>query len=189
MADKQLDVGAVASEQYVDSLKRRLDILEKKLLGKHRQNEVQPPVRSTVESLHQKLNGLASGRGGENVAQVWRKIDTLEKMLSPEHASYLKLSEESKTELLLSYAKQLQPLVEKMDDILQLKDYLNTTEFQGLDHQEKKLAAVATAHVQQELQVEDISRQLKDLTESYQKIVLQLSSQCVEWDEAVSRLA
>ena len=183
---RSVDVNAVASEQYIDSLKRRLDVLEKKLIGQGGVREGQPALKSTIELIDQRLKGLA--KVGGSIPQAWSKIDTLEKVLSPEYTSYLKLSEDSKAELLLGYQEQLEPLSKQVDEVQKLKDYLNTTEFQGLDNQEKKLAAVASVHSQQELQVEALSKQIRGLMQAYHKIVLQLSAQCVEWDETVSRL-
>ncbi len=74
-----------------------------------------------------------------------------------------------------------------MDDIQSHKDYLNSTEFQGLDNHEKKLAATTRAHTQQEMQVETLSTQIRDLAHVYHRIILQLSAQCIEWDELLSK--
>ncbi len=103
---KAVDVSAVASDSYLDSLKRRLDILEKKVLGKPGVN--QPPLVSTVKSLQKKLDSL-----GGSVAQAWQKIESLEELLSLERTGYLKLSEDAKAELLLNYAEHLKPLSER----------------------------------------------------------------------------
>lgn len=182
-----VDVNAVASERYIESLRRRLDVLEKKLLGNHGPKEGQPPLRSTLETINQKLSGLAKASQGQ-VALVWKKIDTLEKVLNPEYAGQLKLSEDAKVELFLNFAEQLKPLSERVEEIQKLKDYLNTTEFQGLESHEKKLAAVTNVHTQQEIQVEDLTQQVVDLTQVYHRIILQLSAQCVEWDEVLTKL-
>ncbi len=191
MADQRkekVDASAVASEQYIESLRRRLDVLEARLVGERSIREGQPPVRRTVASLENKLASLTRSRAGESVAEVWRKVDTLEKLMTSEYASYLKLTEDSKSELLFGYTAQLEPLAERLEEIQKLKDYVNTTEFQGLEGHEKRLAAVANTHTQQEMAVEVLSRQLTNLMEGYQRIMLQLSAQCVEWDEQVSRL-
>ena len=73
-----------------------------------------------------------------------------------------------------------------VDEIQSHKDYLNTTEFQGLDNHEKKLAAATRLHTQQEVQVETLSTQIRDLTHTYHRMILQLSAQCVEWNEMLS---
>ena len=98
--DVDVIVSAVASDSYLDSLKRRLDILEKKVLGKPGVN--QPPLMSTVKSLQKKLDGL-----GGSVVLAWQKIGSLEEVLSLERTGYLKLSEDAKAELLLNYAEHL----------------------------------------------------------------------------------
>ena len=75
-----------------------------------------------------------------------------------------------------------------VDDLHKLKDYINTTEFQGLDTHEKKLAAVSHKHSQQEQAVEEISHQARELMKAYNQITLQLSAQCIEWDRELSQL-
>jgi len=183
MAEMKASASSVASESNVESLMRRLEVLEKRLVGDHGVREGQPPLKSTIGDLHQKLNSLGKG----NLVEVWEKIASLEEVLSPEYESYLKLSDNSKAELLLSYGAQLKPLCEKAEEIQKLKDYLHTTEFQGLDSHEKKLAVIANLHVQQEMQVQALRHQTEELLRVYNRILLQLSGQCVEWEEVISQ--
>lgn len=122
------------------------------------------------------------------VSILWSKIATLDKVLDPKYISNLKLSDSAKSELLLGYASQLQHLSKPIKELQQLKDYLNLTEFQGLDNHEKNLAPIAKVHSEQELQMESISHQVTELMSSYSKLVLQLSAQLVECGETVSRL-
>ena len=112
----------------------------------------------------------------------------MEKLLAPGYINSLKVSEEEKRELFLGYANQLKPFCEQVEDVQKLKDYLNATEFQGLDDLEKKLAAIARTHTQEEQAMEEVGRQIKELLETYQKIMLQLSAQCVAWGETLDRL-
>ena len=98
------------------------------------------------------------------------------------------MSEEEKRELFLGYARQLKPFAEQVEDIQKLKDYLNATEFQGLDDLEKKLASVAKTHTRDQQVVEEVGEQVKGLLETYQKIMLEASAQCVAWGETLDRL-
>lgn len=126
--------------------------------------------------------------GQEKATAIWSKISSLEKLLAPGYINSLKVSEEEKRELFLGYANQLKPFCEQVEDVQKLKDYLNATEFQGLDDLEKKLAAIARTHTQEEQAMEEVGRQIKELLETYQKIMLQLSAQCVSWGETLDRL-
>ena len=126
--------------------------------------------------------------GHEKATEIWRKIDTLEKFLAPGYINSLKVTEDEKRELFLGYANQLKPFCDQVDDVQKLKDYLNVTEFQGLDDLEKKLADVAWTHIQEEQTAEEVGRETKKLLETYQKIMLQLSAQCVAWGETLDRL-
>ena len=126
--------------------------------------------------------------GHEKTTEIWRQIDTLEKLLAPGYINSLKVTEDEKRELFLGYANQLKPFCEQVDDLQKLKDYVNVTEFQGLDDLEKKLAAIARTHIQEEQTVEEVGVQTKKLLETYQKVMLQLSAQCVAWGETLDRL-
>ena len=66
----------------------------------------------------------------------------------------------------------------------QLKDYINSTECQGLEGHERNLARVAAKHLELEALVADLTRQSQALMEGYRKLMLQLSAQCVQWDES-----
>ena len=67
----------------------------------------------------------------------------------------------------------------------QLKDYINSTECQGLEGHERNLSRLAAVHVEQEARVAEITRQSHDLMEGYRKLMLQLSAQYVQWDESL----
>ena len=69
----------------------------------------------------------------------------------------------------------------------QLKDYINSTECQGLETHEKQLAKVAATHLEQEATVAALTQQTHSLMENYRKIMLQLSAQCVQWDETLQQ--
>ena len=47
-----LDPSRVGSEEHLTSLTRRLDLLEKKLVGESGIKEDQPPLRTTVDVSH-----------------------------------------------------------------------------------------------------------------------------------------
>lgn len=46
---KQFDVAAVASDDYLSCLARRLEVLEKKIVGKNIIGDDQPPLKPTLE--------------------------------------------------------------------------------------------------------------------------------------------
>lgn len=91
-------------------------------------------------------------------------------------------------DILLGHSAQLKAVRDQVEEVHQLKDYINTTEFQGLDDHEKKLALVASMHSQQKQVVEDGSRQARELIKAYNEIMLQMSAQCAEWAEVLTRL-
>ena len=166
----------------MEGLKRRIEVLEKKLLPRDGTPPVMPLI-SAVRELERKLDVLASREKGGHAKEVWRKIDQLEKMLAPQYSQRLKLTEDAKKELLVGQVSQLQQFSEKMEEVRHLKDYINSTECQGLESHEKNLARVAASHAEQDTTVQELTQQTGTLMEAYRRLVLQLSAQCVEWDE------
>ena len=122
------------------------------------------------------------------VYTLWNKITTLERLLDPAFQKNSAVTQSAREDLLLGYSAQLEAASGQVEELHQLKDYVNTTEFQGLDAHEKTLASVASVHSQQEQAVQDISQQAQELMKAYSQIMLQLSAQRVEWAEELTRL-
>ncbi len=55
LAKKQWNSSAVASDDYLSSLTRRLEVLEKKLIGKRAVKD-QPPLKPTIQVLSPNFN-------------------------------------------------------------------------------------------------------------------------------------
>lgn len=136
----------------------------------------------------QKLEGSIDSGNQVTIHTLWNKIDTLEKFLDPSFSKTSSVSQTAKEDLLLGYMGQVEAMSGHVDQLQRLKDYINTTEFQGLDAHEKTLAAVARTHSQQEQEVEEISRQARELMKAYNQITLQLSAQCIEWERELTQL-
>ena len=172
------------TEEYWVSLNRRVEVLEKRLLGRGGQREGQPPLTVSVGQLNAKLASLG---GGGSVETAWRNITELERVLRPEYAIQLATPASSKAELVLAQAERLKPLCAKAEELLKLKDYLQVTEFQGLGGQEKRLCSLAHTHSQQEGEVERLSHAVLDAMHTYQHVTLQLSAKCIEWNETLDK--
>lgn len=109
-------------------------------------------------------------------------------MLDPDFGKATPPSQAAIEDLLVSYVDKLKVVNEKVEELQQLKDYINSTEFQGLVRHEKRLAEVAGVHSQQEQAVGDISHQAQRLVKMYGEVILQLSAQCVTWEEEVAKI-
>ena len=193
---------AATTEDRIEALMRRVDALEKKLLSSEGALPV-IPLTTAVRELERGLEGLAGREksGGEEARQLWGKVGRLESLVSPEYVQGLKTTESARTELLCTQVEQLKQLTDRIEEVRkhfsssryiflqvhQLKDYINSTECQGLETHERKLAGVAATHLEQEANVADLTRQTHSLMEGYRKLMLQLSAQCIQWDEALAQ--
>ena len=142
------------------------------------------------QACQEKLEGSLDSGSQAIIHTLWNKIDQLEKMLDPNFGknNNTPASEAAVEDLLVGYMDKLKVAYEKMDELQQLKDYINSTEFQGLVRHEKTLAGVAGVHSQQEQEVGDISYQAQRLVKLYGQVTMQLSTQCVTWEEEVRKI-
>lgn len=134
------------------------------------------------------MEGSIDSGNQVTIHTLWNRIDILEKLLDPTFNNTSQVSQSAKEDLLLGYVSQVEAASAQFDQLQILRDYINTTEFQGLDSHEKKLAAVSRTHSQQEQAVEEISHQARELMKAYNQITLQLSAQCIEWERELSQL-
>lgn len=175
----------VGGEGYVDSLRRRLTVLEQKVIGEEPQREYRS-LTETLDSISRRLQTLGSKK--EEVQEAWKKIEELESVLKPEYANSIKLSVAAKEELLLCYSEQLDRLEVEVGQLQALKDTVNSSAFRGMESQEKQISSLARTHVIQEEEVAKLSKQVREFVDTYSKLLLQVSSQCVQWDEILTQL-
>ena len=141
-----------------------------------------------MQSVQEKVESSLGSGDKATIHALWTKIKTLEQVLDPNFIKTTQMTQSSKEDLLLGYTGQIKAVSQQVEELQQLKDYVNTTEFQGLDSQEKQLNGIANMHNQQELKIEEIFQQAQKLVKAYNQIILQLSAQCVEWGEKLSQL-
>lgn len=185
MADRDKETIA---EEYISSLQRRLELLEERLIGQEKVREGQPQLVHLLKTIDGKLKALVQSMKINYVQQVWDKIPDLERILDPTYLRSLNLNAPAKKELLLYYVEQLQKYQNDIDDLQLLKETVNTTSYQGTEAVEKDLSQLAATHVQQEDEVVGLTSRVHLFIDQYTKLILQLSAQCVEWDEVVTQL-
>lgn len=134
-----------------------------------------------------------AGKHETSTRDLWNKVDNLERILHPDFFLNASSSESSrdraKENLLICYAQQLESDMptSQVEEIQQLKDYVNSTEFQGLENYEKKLSQVVGRQGEQERELEKLTEDVQGLLKTYYQIMLQLSAQCVVWREELER--
>ena len=182
------------SEKRLQSFKQRLDVLERRLAGTEGIRSGHPSIQQCIAELNQKLDCLVSSDGAVSSSEqqsplpkLWAKIDQLEALLGTEMSS-AQLSGDTKAELLVTYATQLSGLCKDLDQLKGANEFLNTSEFRGLDNHEKALAGIARRHTQQEADLQALVQRSKDVLNAYQKAMFQISTQCVVWDELLTTL-
>ena len=166
-------------------LQRRVEALEKRIVGDEEVRKGQNSIVSILNSIEKRLRTLGSKHSA--VPRVWESIPELEKILSPEYVKALTLTEEGKEELLLCSVEQLEEVQDRVEELQSLKDCVNSSAFRGLE-QYGKLSAIAAGHVKQEAEVQALTKDIGSFVDLYTNMLLQMSAKCVEWEETVSQL-
>lgn len=175
---------SIPSEDYLLSLQRRVEALEQRLVGEERVREGQPTLIHLLSTIERKLRVLGEP---DPVSSTWREIGSLEKLVDPEYLKSKRLAEGSK-ELLFGYVDRLSQHQEQVEELKILRSYLNSKAFQDMDQIDKKLSPIALAHIKQEGEVDTLTSQTQMFLDTYSKLLLQLSDQCIQWDNTVSQL-
>ena len=172
--------------ECLSGLEKRVAVLEQRLIGEEKVREGQPSLIHLVNTINGKLKALGFS---PDVKEVWKRRDELEKFLQPDFMNSIKLDEKAKEELLLCFAEQLAKIQEQAEEIEGLKDFVNSPSFRGLEKESKDISSLAQAHVAQDEKVKFLTKQVQSFLESYTKLLLKLSQQCVDWDDTVSKLS
>ena len=117
MADTNNSDGTVVTEDYVEALRRRIAVLEKKLLPQGGVSAVMP-LSAAVRDLERKLDVLGGKEKSGHARALWEKTRQLENVVSPEYAQQLKMTDDVKLELLCGQVEQLKQFSDRMEEVL-----------------------------------------------------------------------
>ena len=176
--DHVLFLKMAAEFEYLGLLEQRISALERKLLGDEKVREGQPSLIRLVNTINGKLRALSDSV--DVVEEVWKHTAELEKCLQ-QNSSY-KLDERAKEELLFSYTEHLIKIQDQLEDINVLKDSINSPSFRGLEKETRDISQLAGEHINQEKDAELLANRVQVFVDSYTKLLIKLSQQCVEWD-------
>ena len=104
------------TDDYMEALKRRIDVLEKKLMPQDRAPAV-IPLTTAVKDLERKLDALANKEKSGETKQLWEKTRQLENVLSPEYFQSLQMTADAKLELLCGQVEQLKQFSQRMEEV------------------------------------------------------------------------
>ena len=175
----------VASEEYVASLRRRLWVLEQKIMG----DEAPPDSHSllnTLDVVKRRLQTFSTRK--DEVKAAWQKIPELEAVLKPGYANSNSLSTGAKEEMLLCCTEALETIGPQVDQLRTLKNSINSLELRGMEAHQKRISSLAKTHIVQEEAAAELSQRVRRFVDAYSKILLQMSSKCVELDDTVAQL-
>ncbi len=180
LSDHVTHIKMATESEHLALLEKRISTLERQLLGDEKVREGQPSLIRLVNTINGKLKALSDEK--IVVEEVWKRTAELEKYLQKNHK--YKLDERAKEELLLSYTEHLIKIQDQLEDINALKDSINSPSFRGLETHTRGISLLASQHIDQETDTELLANRVQLFVDTYTKLLIKLSQQCIEWDDS-----
>ena len=170
----------------MEALERRLDRLEKKIVGGA--NKASVPANSastTLVNVAKKCGNEINNR--ERIAPLMRRTAELERYLDPSFGEqYGGVSAEVKADLILAHQDQIRRTADLLGRVAERKKVLDSQSFGSAAELEPKLAQLTKIQVEQEEKCGVMTQETLDLIGQYNEIMETLSKGFVEYDRLIS---
>lgn len=181
-----MDARKVVDQGYFEVLSDRIERIKVKLLDDYEfVGRDRKPILKQLCELEERVTELGSR---ENIKHAWEAVEELETLLSPELLQRLGTTDETKTEVVLHRAEEIEMMASQLAKVKELKDNINSEGFQGVEEVEKKLVPLSKVHVSQQYNAEEMSKEVAELLANYNMIVEGLSQKFMEWDKLLTKM-
>ncbi|KAI9281068.1 hypothetical protein BY458DRAFT_263513 [Sporodiniella umbellata] len=169
----------------------RLRHLEYILYGQqHTQSNNIDAVIKRMEKLKKELGSIY--QNNKPIRYFIEKYDTHSKLLNPNTSTYSLerelLSSDVKSELLLAAQDDLKKFAHEVKQVKSLEHVVSGTEFDVMDGLKPKLATMDVAHMNQTKNLNQLTKQVSDLMERYNKTVNTVSEIFIAWDNILTSM-
>ncbi|KAG0743214.1 hypothetical protein G6F57_004755 [Rhizopus arrhizus] len=170
----------------------RLRHLEYILYGQQQQqnkstNEV---IIKRMELLRKELSSIY--QNNKSIKYFIEKYDTHSKLLNPNTSTYSLerelLSTDVKTELLLAAQDDLKKFAQEVKQVKSLEHVVSGTELEVVDKLKPQLSSMDVIHVNQTKQLNQLTKEISDLMERYNKTVNTVSEIFIAWDNILTSM-
>ena len=181
-----MDARKVVDQEYFEVLSDRIERVKVRLLDDYEfVGRDRKPILRQLRELEERVTELGSR---ENIKHAWEAVEELETLLSPELIQRLGTSDEMKTEVVLHRAEEIEKMASQLAKVQELKDNINSENFQGIEEVEKKLVPLSKVHISQQHIAEEMSKEVAELLANYNLIVEGLSQKFMEWDSLITKM-
>ena len=181
-----MDARRVVDQGYFEVLSDRIERVKAKLLDDYEfVGRDRKPILKQLHELEERVTELGSR---ENVKNAWEAIEELETLLTPELVQRLGTTDDMKTEVVLHQSEEIEKMASQLAKVKELKDNINSENFQGIEEVERKLVSLSKVHVSQQHVTAEMSKEVAELLANYNMIIEDLCQKFVEWDQLLTKM-
>ncbi|XP_059845573.1 dynactin subunit 3 [Hypanus sabinus] len=165
-------------------LQNRLEKLEAQLYG-------EKPVQAgqftdAVVKLQTSLGNISSKR--ERIKSLYKKIDDLIKYLDPQYVERIDVPDAMKLEFILAEEQFIHSQVRLLELVKKHQPYLESEHIKAVPNYSSRVQALTQVQIQEQDQCNAITEDVTKMLDEYNKMILLLSKQFVQWEDMLTKL-
>ncbi|XP_030048702.1 dynactin subunit 3 [Microcaecilia unicolor] len=167
----------------VPKIQSRLEELEMRVYG---DGGSRRKIADELIKIQSALGNTASKR--ERIKILYKKIEDIIKYLDPQYMDRIVIPDAMKLEFILAEEQFILNQAALLEQAKSLQPFLDSEHIKAVSGHAAKLQTLSQIHIQQQDKSEEITAETKKLLEDYNKTILLLSKQFVQWDEMLTQL-
>ncbi|XP_041043821.1 dynactin subunit 3 [Carcharodon carcharias] len=165
-------------------LQIRLEKLETRLYGERVKQAGQ--FTDAVVKVQASLGNISSKR--ERIKILYKKIDDLIKYLDPQYIDRIAIPDAMKLEFILAEEQFIHSQVRLLESVKKHRPYLESEHIKAVPNYSSKVQALTQVQIQEQDQCNAITEDVSKMLDEYNKMILLLSKQFVQWEELLTKL-
>ncbi|XP_067840528.1 dynactin subunit 3 [Heptranchias perlo] len=139
-----------------------------------------------VVKVQTSLGNISSKR--ERIKTLYKKIDDLMKYLDPQYIDRIAIPDAMKLEFILAEEQFIHSQVCLLESVKKQQPYLDSEHIKAVPNYSSKVQALTQVQIQEQDQCNAISEDVSQMLDEYNKMILLLSKQFVQWEEMLTKL-
>ena len=172
----------MASTTELDTLRLRIDELERLVFGQERESGTKPTFYESLEGISSRFRSLKVSEYS-NVLSAWENVDELQQLLTSERNGEETLEEE-KREVLLLREDSVRETAKLLQELSKVKMNAQGAALKGQDEAEAKLPTIVQEHVRQQCSVQEEAVKVKELLTAYNNAMGVVSKMFISLEES-----
>uniref|UniRef100_UPI00398E8B9C dynactin subunit 3 n=1 Tax=Pristiophorus japonicus TaxID=55135 RepID=UPI00398E8B9C len=167
-------------------LQNRLEKLETRLYGERPRPRPAGQFADGVVKVQASLGNISSKR--ERIKTLYRKIDDLIKYLDPQYIDRIAIPDAMKIEFILAEEQFIHSQVRLLETVKKQQPCLESESIKAVPNYSSKVQALTQVQIEEQDQCNAITEEVTKMLDEYNKMILLLSKQFVQWEEMLTKL-